>query len=176
MACSGSGRDPARRCARGCPRALGLACRSGLPSPRSSGWRSARACPKASPAFEAVADHGWGLRALLASARHLTDHDGDGFSARFGGGDCDDARADVYPGAEDVPGDGIDQDCEGGDAKPVATVAEAGQPTARDPLAPIKPRDDAWKGNILIVTIDAFRADRLGVAGYSRSPELPDIR
>jgi arylsulfatase A-like enzyme len=43
-------------------------------------------------------------------------------------------------------------------------------PTGDEPLAPIKPRDDAWKGNILIVTIDAFRADRLGVAGYSRSP------
>ena len=39
-----------------------------------------------------------------------------------------------------------------------------------EPLAPIKPRDNGWKGNILIVTIDAFRADRLGVAGYSRSP------
>ena len=28
----------------------------------------------------------------------------------------------------------------------------------------------AFKGNILIVTIDAFRADRLGVAGYGRPP------
>ena len=54
---------------------------------------------------------------LLGAARRATDHDGDGFSARFGGGDCDDTRADVYPGAEDIPGDGIDQNCEGGDAK-----------------------------------------------------------
>ncbi len=95
-------------------------------------WRSASRLPEGAPAFEAVADHGWGLRFLLATARRLTDHDGDGFSARFGGGDCDDTRADVYPGAEDIPGDGIDQDCEGGDAKPVAAAAKsAGDRTAR---------------------------------------------
>ncbi|HEY4394298.1 MAG TPA: sulfatase-like hydrolase/transferase, partial [Polyangia bacterium] len=141
--------------------------------------------PEGAPAFEAVADHGWGLRALLATARRLTDHDGDGFSARFGGGDCDDTRADVYPGAEDVPGDGIDQDCEGGDAKPAASASQnrsasgsangspngsSGSAADAAALAPIKPRADAFKGNILIVTIDAFRADRLGVAGYGRPP------
>jgi choline-sulfatase len=127
--------------------------------------------PEGSPAFEAVADHGWGLRALLATARRLTDHDGDGFSPRFGGGDCDDTRADVYPGAEDIPGDGIDQDCEGGDARPAAAADRSpASASAEVPLVPIKPRDDGFKGNILIVTIDAFRADRLGVAGYGRPP------
>ncbi len=30
--------------------------------------------------------------------------------------DCDDARADVYPGATEVPGDDLDQNCDGGDA------------------------------------------------------------
>jgi arylsulfatase A-like enzyme len=129
--------------------------------------------PEGAPAFTAVADGGWGLRSLLGVARRLTDHDGDGFSARFGGGDCDDSRADVYPGAEDIPGDGIDQNCEGGDAKAVAVaVAPAthdapggGTPGA---IAPITPRAGAFAGNVLIVTIDAFRADRLGIAGYGR--------
>ena len=32
------------------------------------------------------------------------------------GGDCDDSDATVYPGAEDIPGDDIDQDCDGEDA------------------------------------------------------------
>ena len=45
----------------------------------------------------------WGMRLLLGAARRATDGDGDGFSARFGGGDCDDRRGDVYPGAEDRP-------------------------------------------------------------------------
>jgi arylsulfatase A-like enzyme len=127
--------------------------------------------PEGAPAFTAISDNGWGLRALLAIARRATDHDGDGFSAKFGGGDCDDTRADVYPGAEDIPGDGIDQNCEGGDAKPAAeAVAKAEAPTAgtASPIGPIKPREGAFGGNLLIVTIDAFRADRLGVAGYGR--------
>ena len=29
--------------------------------------------------------------------------------------DCDDSRAGVNPGAEEIPGDGVDQDCDGTD-------------------------------------------------------------
>jgi choline-sulfatase len=154
------------------PALLGLALPLAVAVAAMGGLIVGSRLPEGAPAFEAVADHGWGLRVLLATARRLTDHDGDGFSARFGGGDCDDTRADVYPGAEDIPGDGIDQDCEGGDAKPAAAGAHASATAPADgaALAPIKPRADGWKGNILIVTIDAFRADRLGVAGYGRPP------
>ena len=38
-------------------------------------------------------------------------------------GDCDDADATVYPGANDIPLDGIDQDCDGVDAVPGCTDA-----------------------------------------------------
>ncbi|HYV44618.1 MAG TPA: putative metal-binding motif-containing protein [Myxococcaceae bacterium] len=42
------------------------------------------------------------------------DKDGDGFrSTGFGGGDCDDRRADVNPEAQEVCGDGADNDCSG---------------------------------------------------------------
>jgi choline-sulfatase len=127
--------------------------------------------PEGAPAYQAVGDSALGLRFALGVARKMTDHDGDGFSARFGGGDCDDTRADIYPGADDVPGDGVDQNCEGGDAKTVAAgPAEAAPETMPAPTRqPPAPRGSGfWKGNILIVTIDAFRADRLGVAGYRR--------
>jgi len=117
-----------------------------------------------SPSYAAITDSSWGLRFALKMARHLTDRDHDGYSALFGGGDCDDSRADVFPGAEDIPGDGIDQDCQGGDATLTATSAES--PAADAPSAPA--RADAFSGNILIIAIDAMRADRLGVAGYSR--------
>jgi choline-sulfatase len=121
--------------------------------------------PESAPAYQAITDHALGLRWGVKLARALSDHDGDGFSARFGGGDCDDHAADVYPGAEDNPGDGIDQNCEGGDAKaaPVEPVA-----AAEPALPPAKPAAGAFTGNILIISIDATRADRLGVAGYGR--------
>jgi hypothetical protein len=48
--------------------------------------------------------------------QELTDADRDGFRAvAEGGNDCDDHDADVYPGAPEVPYDGIDQDCSGAD-------------------------------------------------------------
>lgn len=43
------------------------------------------------------------------------DSDGDGFNAKE---DCDDREPARHPGATDTPGDGIDQDCSGIDAKP----------------------------------------------------------
>jgi hypothetical protein len=42
------------------------------------------------------------------------DKDGDGVLAPA---DCRDDDAKIHPGADDIPGDGIDQDCRGGDAR-----------------------------------------------------------
>ena len=137
---------------------------------------------ESSPAFHAAEEGSLGLRLGLRIARAVTDGDGDGFSARFGGGDCDDHRADVFPGAEDVPGNGIDENCEGGDAQPIADAGDEDAPPAGAPgsgkasaspppahdRSPAPGTSKAFKGNILIVTIDALRADRLGVAGYAR--------
>lgn len=47
--------------------------------------------------------------------------DGDDYSSYY---DCNDADADIYPAADDVSGDGIDQDCTGTDA-PVALTADS---------------------------------------------------
>jgi arylsulfatase A-like enzyme len=145
---------------------------------------------ESSSLWKAVADGSLGLRQAVQLARGLSDRDGDGFSARFGGGDCDDTRADVFPGAEDLPGDGVDQNCEGGDAvastepepasgaPALAGANDTGAAAHELPAAPSSTSGgspspagksgDAFKGNILIITIDAFRGDRLGVAGYGR--------
>jgi hypothetical protein len=50
------------------------------------------------------------------------DRDGDGFSPPA---DCDDTNSTVHPGAREIPGNGIDDDCSGGDqpGKVVAVVA-----------------------------------------------------
>jgi len=47
-----------------------------------------------------------------------TDNDGDGYSVEggdCGAIDCNDTNADIHPGACDIKGDGIDQDCSGKD-------------------------------------------------------------
>jgi arylsulfatase A-like enzyme len=128
-----------------------------------------------SPTYAAIGEGALGLKFALKLARKATDRDGDGYSALFGGGDCDDTRADVYPGAEDIPGDGIDQNCEGGDAPLVVeadetpgTGAEAGSGTGTGAAKTGLPKSGKFTGNILIIAVDATRADRLGVAGYGR--------
>jgi arylsulfatase A-like enzyme len=119
-----------------------------------------------SPALAALEEGSLGMRLALLAARRVTDRDGDGYSARFGGGDCDDRRKDSYPGAEEVPADGVDQNCEGGDASATAPVPGSGSGSAQ--LATTHRAGQAFSGNILVVSIDALRADRLGVAGYTR--------
>jgi arylsulfatase A-like enzyme len=127
---------------------------------------AASGVPEASAAFPALEDGSLGMRMVLGVARKIADRDGDGYSAAFGGGDCDDRRRDTYPGAPDLPRDGVDQNCEGGDAT-VEAPAPAG-PASGGP-APLRRRTgEAFAGNVLIVSIDALRADRLGVAGYRR--------
>ncbi len=50
-----------------------------------------------------------------------SDRDGDGVTAEAG--DCDDRNRFAFPGASDHPGDGVDQDCDGADARPVPEPA-----------------------------------------------------
>lgn len=68
-----------------------------------------------------------------------TDTDGDGFSVEGGDCgpvDCNDNAASVYPGAEDVCNDGIDQDCSGRDRTKGAgcSIAEGKGRTCSDGL------------------------------------------
>jgi hypothetical protein len=56
----------------------------------------------------------------------VADADGDGFARlACGGTDCDDGSDAIYPGAPEVCGDGIDQDCNGVDSACDCTVADA---------------------------------------------------
>jgi hypothetical protein len=52
----------------------------------------------------------------------LTDKDGDGYTVDDG--DCDDNDPYISPEAEEIPGDGIDNDCEDGDAEIVLQLEE----------------------------------------------------
>src|SRR5262249_3959403 len=58
------------------------------------------------------------------------DKDGDGIPVTA---DCDDNNANVRPGAQDIPGNGIDEDCTGGDATFPKLTAEVGLTSAAFP-------------------------------------------
>ena len=92
----------------------------------------------------------------------LIDRDHDGFSPWLGGGDCDDGNAGVMPLAVDVPGNGVDEDCDGADAEslPTLPVVPACGP-AHGPAA-TRLREALHGKNLLMIVLDAVRGDRLG--------------
>src|SRR5262249_35521686 len=117
--------------------------------------------PRVDPSERVVAlltVEGRGVKVLTAVARSLFDRDGDGYSTILGGGDCDDTNPNIHPGAVDIPDNGIDENCVGGDAHREAPPPPAAKATTQKTL----------DGNLVIITVDTVRADRLGVAGYRR--------
>jgi arylsulfatase A-like enzyme len=80
---------------------------------------------------------------LLLVVSHPWDLDSDGSWNVIYNLDCDDRDASVYPGALDVPFNGVDEDCDGLDSHEGA--------------------------NILLITIDALRFDHVGFYGYERN-------
>ena len=114
------------------------------------------------PTTAAIAARPWS-GFLLERLRSSADVDGDSFAGVLHGGDCAPFDPAVGPGAVEVPGNGVDDDCVGGDA--AAWMAPADLPPV--PRTP-SPR------SVLLITIDALRADRLGLYGHDR-PTSPNI-
>jgi arylsulfatase A-like enzyme len=108
-------------------------------------------------------------RPILIALQRLSDFDGDGFSSILRGGDCNDKDAAIHPMATDIPGNGIDEDCSGVDARALPNKKIKPDETLALRIAGLRRRY-----NVLLISIDAVRADHLGYMGYQRdtSPEL----
>jgi choline-sulfatase len=96
----------------------------------------------------------------LRRLQSLADGDGDGFADAFGGSDCDDRNADVHPGAPELVGNGIDDNCLGGDVLAPAIARRLAPAPSGDP--------QAARRDIILITIDALRADHTTPYGYVR--------
>jgi arylsulfatase A-like enzyme len=104
----------------------------------------------------------------LSFLQRLTDVDRDGFSSLFGGRDCAAFARSRFPGAREVVGNGVDEDCDGVDA--ATAVARTGvlpKFSAHPPLG-------VGPFNILWYVVDSLRADHLKMYGYAHetSPTL----
>jgi len=118
-----------------------------------------------------VSEESMGGKLLLRTARRLADRDHDGYAARLAGGDCDDHNPAIFPGAEETPGNGIDEDCDGADEPAEPPPPPGPEPASANALpVPQPPKDEPrtkeadafrWKGNVIVIAIDTLRADRL---------------
>jgi hypothetical protein len=117
----------------------------------------------------------------LRFLQRFGDADGDGYAARFGGFDCDDDNAAIYPGAREVVGNGVDEDCSGADMEALdvndhpsrrllRAAVRAGQAAAQKQAEEIP---DPPK-NLILILIDTLRYDHIQFAGYAR-PTTPNL-
>ncbi len=118
-------------------------------------------------AVSVLANHGAWSRPLIVGVRQLSDFDGDGYSSFLGGGDCAPFDAAVNPGAAEIVGDGIDNNCIGGDAGKAST--------SRRPSWGKSAHGSPLNLNLVIVTIETLRRDHTSFARPARDT-TPTLR
>jgi arylsulfatase A-like enzyme len=103
---------------------------------------------------------------LVSALRALSDFDRDGYSGWLAGGDCAPFDVAIHPGAREVPGDGLDNNCIAGDG------GEGWQP--RRPSWGSRAHGEISNMNVVVVTIETLRHDHASFVSAARdtTPEL----
>ena len=106
------------------------------------------------------------IRAAVALGRWATDLDADGSAAWFGGRDCAPLDPRRGPRRGELAGNGLDDNCLLGDL--LDDRERPAPPSGAPPLAWPRPL------SVLLITVDALRADRTSIEGYAR-PTTPHL-
>ena len=88
----------------------------------------------------------------------ISDVDGDGYSGLLFGPDCRPFDPAIHPAAADLPGNGIDEDCAGGDRRPDVNPLAAG----------VRGGGSLSGRSLILITVAGLPADRTRAGGSDR--------
>ncbi len=121
----------------------------------------------------AVLEHGVLVSVLPRLISRGADHDKDGYSSSFGGGDCNDHNKHINPAALEIIGNDVDEDCDGVAYKKDPTLGTLDGrlhgPGCRTNFA-LPPGT-----NVILLLADAMRGDRIRDYKRNTAPHLRAI-